>query len=60
MEIYDRWGQMLFDTNEMNKGWDGKVKGEIIKEGVYVYKMRYCTLDGLSYSKIGSVLLLRN
>jgi len=60
MEIYDRWGQWLFSTNEVNKGWDGKVKGEFAKEGAYVYKIRYCSLDGIVNEKMGSVLLLRN
>ena len=60
MEIYDRWGQLLFSTNEVNKGWDGKVKGEFMKEGSYVYKIRYCTLDGIVNEKMGSILLLRN
>lgn len=60
MEIYDRWGQWLFSTNDINKGWDGRVKGEFAKEGAYVYKLRYCTLDGIVNDKIGSVLLLRN
>ena len=60
MEIYDRWGQLLYTTTDINKGWDGKIKGEYAKEGSYVYKMRYCTLDGIVNDKIGSVLLLVN
>ena len=60
MDIFDRWGQLLYSTLDHNKGWDGKVKNELCKEGVYVYKLRYCTTDGVVYDKIGSVLLLRN
>ena len=36
MEIYDRWGQLLFSSTEIEIGWDGKVKGELVKEGSYV------------------------
>jgi gliding motility-associated-like protein len=61
MEIFDRWGHLIYSTTDFTKGWDGSVgnKGEPLKEGVYVYKMRYRDLDGNSYSKMGHVTMLR-
>lgn len=40
MTIFDRWGTEAFKTNDINKGWDGRIKGGLLgKEGVYVYKI---------------------
>ncbi len=36
MQIYNRWGQLMYETNN-GKGWDGKIAGEIVAEGVYMY-----------------------
>ena len=37
MRIYTRWGQKLFETNDINRGWDGTFNGKPCPEGVYVY-----------------------
>ncbi len=40
MTIFDRWGTEAFNTNDVTKGWDGRIKGGPLgKEGVYVYKI---------------------
>ena len=59
LEVYDRWGQLLFTTFDINKGWDGKVKGEVCKDGVYVYKIRFCDIEKTMYNQIGHVTLLK-
>jgi gliding motility-associated-like protein len=61
MEIFDRWGHSIYFTNDFTKGWDGSVgnKGEPLKEGVYIFKIRYKDLDGNSYSKMGHVTMLK-
>jgi gliding motility-associated-like protein len=61
MEVFDRWGHAIFRTTDVSKGWDGSVgnKGEILKEGVYIYKIRYKDLDGNAYSKMGHVSMLK-
>jgi gliding motility-associated-like protein len=35
--IFNRWGNMVFTTKDLNEGWDGKVKGSLSDAGVYVY-----------------------
>ncbi len=40
MDIFDRWGALIFKSNDVNKGWDGTVKGGIVKQDVYVYKIK--------------------
>jgi gliding motility-associated-like protein len=37
MSIYDRWGNLVFYTNDKNKGWDGKRNGELVQIDTYVY-----------------------
>ncbi len=59
MMIFDRWGTMIYYTKDINKGWNGKVKGVDVKEDVYVYVVRYCDADNTEHSKIGHVTLLR-
>ena len=40
MLVFDRWGELIFETNIQEIGWDGTyiAKGELCKEGVYVWK----------------------
>ncbi len=61
MEIFDRWGHLIYRTTDFSKGWDGSVgnKGEPLQEGVYIYKIRYKDMDGNAYSKMGHVSLLK-
>jgi gliding motility-associated-like protein len=38
--IFSRWGDLIFQWKETNKGWDGKLNGEFVPEGMYVYKIK--------------------
>lgn len=57
MTIYNRWGQKLFETKDINKGWDGKINNLIQPAGAYVYKISFTskyqietkTLNGIFY-----------
>lgn len=61
MAIFDRWGAKLFDTNDVNVGWNGKASGtdEAIAQGVYVYTVKATDMFGKNYSFSGHVTLLR-
>lgn len=37
LEIYDRWGSLLFQSSDLNAGWDGRYKGQLMPPGVYTY-----------------------
>ena len=39
--IFDRWGELIFETNDTTKGWDGLLNGNPCQEGVYVYKITF-------------------
>jgi len=59
LQIFDRWGVLLFTTTDYKRGWDGMYKGEPLREGVYVYKVRFKPTDSASQVIVGHVTMLR-
>jgi len=58
MLIYDRWGHLIFKTNDITKGWDGTKNGQKVPQDVYVYKIKYRDALKNVHYKIGHVTLL--
>ncbi len=58
LEIYDRWGELLFVSEDVNEGWDGYYKGKLCKQGVYVYKAKGKFYNGRTFVKTGDVTLI--
>lgn len=59
MEVYSRWGELMFATNSQTVGWDGYYKGKMAKQGVYLYKVTATFRDGERITRVGDVTLLR-
>ena len=60
-DIFDRWGQKIFTSNDPTKGWDGKFKGKLSKQDVYVWIISYKNDVTLKYEvKTGHVVLLND
>ncbi len=60
MQIFDRWGNSIFRTNDVSKGWDGTVKGSTLKDDVYVYRIKCVTSNGgIRKEKTGHVTLIK-
>ncbi len=59
MRIYNRWGQLLFETHDPSTGWDGRVGDELMPQGAYMYVIQFTNTDGSSYRDQGSVILVR-
>lgn len=60
MNIYNRWGQIIFETTSLNgAGWDGRFNGTPQPEGVYVYMIDVTFKDGQKQHHQGNVTLLR-
>jgi len=59
MTIFDRWGEKLFVTTELAKGWDGSYEGQICKDEVYVYKVNLINSFGKQLTKTGHVTLTK-
>lgn len=47
--IFNRWGQRLYSWDDVNGGWDGKVNGKVVKDGVYFVNVEALGADGREY-----------
>ena len=56
--IYSKWGDVIYDTTDINAPWDGFMNGEPVQEGVYVYFVTIEDGKGRPVEKRGTVLLL--
>jgi gliding motility-associated-like protein len=60
MQIFDRWGTLIFESTNQNIGWDGYDKnGKLMPAGVYVFKLTLRLSDGQRTTQIGDVTLIR-
>ncbi len=61
MWIFDRWGNMIYYTDDLAKGWDGMVRGHtnLCQEDVYVWKIKAVDQLGNKHNRIGHVTLIR-
>jgi len=41
LEIYNRWGELIFESRNADYGWDGTYKGKIVQDGIYVWKITF-------------------
>jgi gliding motility-associated-like protein len=58
--IFDRWGQLIFETQDIKKGWDGTYKGNKCQIDIYVWKITYTdVIDLLQHTHIGHVTLVK-
>jgi len=57
--IYNRWGKLLFTTNEMEKGWDGKVNGTEQTSATFVYTVQGVDYQGKVITQKGTVVLIK-
>jgi gliding motility-associated-like protein len=59
LNIFSRWGELLFVSKDITIGWDGYYKGKLCTQDVYIWKINATTLDGKKIAKTGDLLLLR-
>jgi gliding motility-associated-like protein len=59
MMIFNRWGELIFESDDINTGWDGYYRGELCQQDVYVYKASATFMDGRKVDKVGDIMLLR-
>ncbi len=59
MRVFNQWGEQIFFTTELNRGWDGTYKGNQQPVGVYIYVITVVMQDGTKINKKGSINLIR-
>jgi gliding motility-associated-like protein len=57
--IYTRTGLLIFQSNQLNKAWDGTYQGDLVPSGVYYYQVEYRDIDRIPKIQTGTVTLLR-
>jgi gliding motility-associated-like protein len=56
--IFNRWGELIFESANQDIGWDGTYKGETAKQDVYIWKVTGTYTDGKGFTKTGDVTLM--
>ena len=59
LRVYTRWGDCIFQTKDINEGWDGTYLGVRSPVSAYLYVCNYTTLEGERRTQSGTVSLLR-
>lgn len=59
LAIYNRWGELVFETRDQNIGWDGTFRGEPVDPAVFVYHLEADCGDGQRYFDKGNVTVIR-
>ena len=57
--VYNRWGSKVFETTNIDEGWDGRLNGQPQPMGVYVYMVEAVTKSGRTFTKTGNVTLIK-
>ncbi|MCI0751468.1 MAG: PKD domain-containing protein [Flammeovirgaceae bacterium] len=57
--IFNRWGELLFETRDLETGWDGYYKGKLCQQDVYVYKITAKMENGETITRVGDIHLMR-
>ena len=59
LKVYNRWGEIIFETNDFYFSWDGTVDRKKVQAGVYRWTVQYVDFYGKSYAKTGNVNVIR-
>jgi gliding motility-associated-like protein len=59
VQVYNKWGQLVFKTNDKNQKWDGTLNGNPVPSDVYTYRIYYSGYDGSFYDLSGNVTIIR-
>lgn len=59
LNIFNKWGELLFISKDINIGWDGYYREKLVQQDVYVYKIQVTFVDGRTETFTGDITLLR-
>lgn len=57
--IYNRWGELLFETTDLAIGWNGKYNNELVQQDIYMYQIQYLDTDKKVYNLRGTFYVVR-
>ena len=59
LQIYNRWGELVFETTDLNESWDGKFNGKPVDPNVFVYQLKATCIDNKEFIKKGNITVIR-
>lgn len=59
MKIYNRWGELIFQTSSPDTGWDGNINGKAAPPGAYIHYTEFTDDMGITFVKSGEIILIR-
>jgi gliding motility-associated-like protein len=59
LEIYSKWGESIFKSNDVTQKWDGTFRGKKMPNGLYVWMLNYTNIRGRKFYEQGTVMLIR-
>ncbi len=59
MLIYDQWGKLLYRTDNSRPNWDGRIGGDVVQNGTYVYRIQIVNDNNISSILTGSITLIK-
>ncbi|MCC6838872.1 MAG: gliding motility-associated C-terminal domain-containing protein [Flavobacteriales bacterium] len=59
LRIFNRWGELVFESNDVKRGWDGYYRGQLSPQDVYVYQLQVRFVDDKEAQRAGDLTLIR-
>jgi len=59
LAVYNRWGEKVFETDDVTTGWDGKYKSKQAAKGIFIYHLNGKFIDGKPFSKQGAITIIK-
>lgn len=59
IQIYDRWGKLIYNSSDIMEGWDGTWNGKECSADIYIFKVDYFDFKGQGYTLNGTVTIIR-
>jgi len=59
IQIFDRWGEKIYETTDAKVNWDGKYQGKYVDTGIYMYQMSATTVNDEKITRKGTISLIK-
>ena len=59
MQIFNKWGELIYESDDKTKGWNGKYEDQFVQMDVYVYRIECEWIDGNTRKRIGNISLIK-
>ena len=56
--VFNRWGEILFKTDNPKIGWDGKFEGQVVEQGLYFFRLEFVGADDIRHEEKGNITIL--